>query len=151
MDEIDRRILSVLQADGRVSFRDLGKRVHLSPNATAERVRHLQATKVIRGIHADIDFAQLGLSLQAYVDVRLRPGTGARATEAAVLKIPGVIGATILTGAFDCRVRVACRDQRDLMRLIEALRASPVVLETNSAVILHEIEVARGNPTLFPS
>jgi Lrp/AsnC family transcriptional regulator, leucine-responsive regulatory protein len=140
IDEIDRKIVSALAANGRLSFRDLGQRIHLSPNATAERVRRLQAVKVIQGFHAAVDHAQLGYGLQAYIDVRLQAGTSAQSFETAAMKISGVVSAAILTGAFDFRVRVACRDQADLMRLVEALRSRVGVQETNSTVICRETE-----------
>lgn len=75
IDEIDRKILRALCADGRVSFRDLGQRIYLSPNATAERVRRLRSSGVIRGFHTSLDPASLGLSLEAYIDVELQRGT----------------------------------------------------------------------------
>jgi len=139
IDEIDRRILGILVSHGRLSFRDLGSQIHLSPNATAERVRRLQSANIIRGFRADIDHTKLGLSLQAYIDVRLRPGTSAQNFEAAAMKLPGVISAAILTGALDFRLRVACKGQADLVQLIEILRCRAGAQETNTAVILREL------------
>jgi Lrp/AsnC family transcriptional regulator, leucine-responsive regulatory protein len=138
LDEIDRRIIRILRSDGRLSYRDLGAQVHLSPNATAGRVRRLQSLAIIRSFHADIDHAKLGLTLQAYIDVRLRPGTSAQEFETLAIKLPGVISAEILTGALDFRLRVACKGQSDLVQLIETLRARAGVQETNTAVILRE-------------
>lgn len=123
MDDIDRKILRELCADGRVSFRDLSRIVYLSPNATAERIRRLRSLGVIRGVHAFLDPVLLGLSVEAYIDVRLQPGTTAQSFEAAVMKLQGVVSMAILTGSFDVRLRVACKDQADLVRLIETLRA----------------------------
>ena len=139
IDEIDRRIISILSSQGRVSFRDLGVQVHLSANAAAERVRRLQSANIIRGFHADIDYPKLGLSLQAYIDVRLRPGTSAQSFEAVAMKLSGVISAAILTGALDFRLRVACNGQSDLVQLIETLRSRAGVQETNTTVILREL------------
>lgn len=140
LDEIDRKIIGALRADGRLSFRDLGNVIHLSPNATAERVRRLQEIKVIRGFHAIVDLGELGYPLDAYIDVRLQPGTSAQSFETMAIKIRGVISFAIVTGEFDCRVRVACEDQADLMRLIEALRAGGGVQGTNTTVLCREIE-----------
>jgi Lrp/AsnC family transcriptional regulator, leucine-responsive regulatory protein len=145
MDDIDRKILRALRADGRVSFRDLSQHVYLSANATAERVRRLQSTGVIRGVHASLDTVLLGLSVEAYIDVRLQPGTSAQSFEAAVMKLPGVVSMAILTGSFDVRLRVACKDQTDLVRLIETLRARSGAQETNSAVICREIQTRNWN------
>jgi Lrp/AsnC family leucine-responsive transcriptional regulator len=139
IDEIDRKIIAALADEGRLNFRDLGGQIHLSPNATAERVRRLQSANVIRGFHAEIDHAKLGFALQAYIDVRLRPGTSAQNFEAAAMKLPGVVNAAILTGALDFRLRVACRNESELVQLIEALRARAGAQETNSTVILREI------------
>jgi Lrp/AsnC family leucine-responsive transcriptional regulator len=139
IDEIDRRIIGILTSHGRLSFRELGVQVHLSPNATAERVRRLQSANIIRGFHADLNYTKLGLSLQGYIDVRLRPGTSAQNFEAVVMKLPGVISAAILTGALDFRLRVACQGQSDLVELIETLRSRAGVQETNTTVILREL------------
>jgi Lrp/AsnC family leucine-responsive transcriptional regulator len=139
IDEIDRRIIGILSSQGRVSFRDLGVQVHLSANSAAERVRRLQAANIIRGFHANIDYPKLGLSLQAYIDVRLRPGTSAQSFEAVAMKLSGVISAAILTGASDFRLRVACNGQSDLVQLIETLRSRAGVQETNTTVILREL------------
>ncbi len=89
IDAIDRRIIGILTSHGRLSFRDLGAQVHLSPNATAERVRRLQSAEIIRGFHAEVDHAKLGLSLQGYIDVRLRPGTSAQSFEAVANETAG--------------------------------------------------------------
>lgn len=139
LDEIDRRIIGILISQGRLSFRDLGAQVHLSANATAARVRRLQSANIIRGFHAQIDPTGLGWSLQAYIDVRLRPGTSAQNFEAVAMKLPGVISAAILTGALDFRLRVACRGQSELVELIETLRSRAGVQETNTTVILKEL------------
>jgi Lrp/AsnC family leucine-responsive transcriptional regulator len=99
----------------------------------------LQSANIIRGFHAQIDPARLGFSLEAYIDVRLRPGTSAQNFEAVAMKLPGVISATILTGALDFRLRVACRGQSELVQLIETLRSPAGVQETNTAVILRQL------------
>ena len=139
IDEVDRKILRVLCADGRVSFRDLGQRVYLSPNATAERVRRLRSSGVIRGFHALLDPLSLGISLEVYIDAKLQRGTSAQDFEVAVLKLPQVISMAILTGPFDVRLRVACKHQAELMHLIETLRTRMGIYETSSSVICREV------------
>jgi len=145
IDEIDRKILSALYVDGRISFRDLGQRVYLSPNATAERVRRLRARGIIRGLHALLDPVLLGISVEAYIDVKLQRGTSAKDFETAVLKLPGITSMAILTGSFDVRLRVACKHQAELMHLIETLRTQMGVHETSSSVICHEVRSGSWN------
>lgn len=144
IDEIDRKIIRYLIKDGRMSFRDLGERVHLSPNATAERVRRMQASGIISGFSAQVSWRHLGYLVEAYIDVRLQPGTSVTNFQSAVTKIPGIITAAIVTGDFDFRIRVACRDQSHLVQVIETLRAHAGAQGTSSAVICQEIAVSEG-------
>jgi len=142
MDKIDMTILSLLQRDGRASFRDLGIAVNLSANAAAERVRRLQADGVIRSIAATVDPAAFGRTLEAHIDVKLRQGVSAAAFEKAVYGVPQIQSATLMTGSFDYAIRVACRDQDDLVNVTEYLRNTAGAQETYSRVILREIRVA---------
>ena len=75
MNKIDCEILRILQNDGRRSFTDIGAAVHLSANAVADRVRKLTQAGVIRGVRAVVDPAALGLTIEAQIDVKLRPTT----------------------------------------------------------------------------
>jgi len=67
LDDIAKNLIDQLQKDARISFAELGRRVGLSPSATAERLRNLEEAGVIRGYHADIDPASLGLSIIAII------------------------------------------------------------------------------------
>ncbi|MBB6170987.1 Lrp/AsnC family leucine-responsive transcriptional regulator [Nocardiopsis mwathae] len=67
MESIDWRILAELQADGRLSYNELSRRVNLSAPAVAERVRRLQDTGVITGYHAHVDPEAAGLPVTALV------------------------------------------------------------------------------------
>ena len=75
LDATDWAILNVLQDDARTSNRDLATAVHVSPSTSSERVRNLKADGVIRGYHADVDYAVLGRHVQALTAVTIRPPT----------------------------------------------------------------------------
>lgn len=138
VDQLDQEILGLLERDARLSFTDLAARVNLSANAVAERVRRLERSGLIAGYRALLDRAVLGFPLQAYIDVKLRADTPAERFESAVEKIPGIEQLILTTGGFDYTLRVACRDQADLVRLVESLRAAVPVAETYSRLILRE-------------
>jgi Lrp/AsnC family leucine-responsive transcriptional regulator len=70
LDDVDWRLLEALQADGRLSFKELGRRINLSAPAVAERVRRLEETGVITGYRADVDARRAGQPLQAFVEMR---------------------------------------------------------------------------------
>jgi len=146
MDKIDREILRILQADGRASYTDIGNAVHLSANAAADRVRRLIQSGTIVGIHAVVDPAALGLTIEAQIDVKLRPTTSADAFELALRDMPQVLGATLLTGSFDYALRVACRERAELATLAETIRDKGGAQETYSRVILREVKLGAAAP-----
>lgn len=67
MDDTDWALLHELQADARLSYSELSRRVHLSPPAVAERVRRLEEAGVITGYHAHIDLERAGWSVLAII------------------------------------------------------------------------------------
>ena len=78
LDRSDRRILRLLQQDGRCSISRLAKEVHLSVTPTLERVRKLESAGYIDGYFARLNATRLGLGLLAYVEVSLdRPARDA--------------------------------------------------------------------------
>lgn len=143
IDNIDRKIIGVLVKYGRVSFRELGTQVNLSPNATAERVARLQERGIITGFKANVSMEAMGFGLHAFVDVKLQPGASMEAFERALQNIDVVLDAVSLTGAFDARLRVACKDTTQLGQLIELLRSVAGVQETSSTVICRSLDVTR--------
>ena len=74
LDDTDWLILKELQADGRLSYNELARRVNLSSPAVAERVRRLEDGGVIAGYHARVDAVMAGLPLTAFVQMQCREG-----------------------------------------------------------------------------
>jgi Lrp/AsnC family leucine-responsive transcriptional regulator len=75
LDDVDWQILSELQADARLSYNQLARRVHLSAPAVAERVRRLEREAVITGYGAQVDPARAGQPLVAFVELRCSLGS----------------------------------------------------------------------------
>ena len=70
MEELDRVIVSLLAADGRMSYTDLGRATGLSTSAVHQRVRRLEARGIIRGYAAVVDHEALGLGITAFVSIK---------------------------------------------------------------------------------
>ncbi|WP_433888135.1 Lrp/AsnC family transcriptional regulator [Streptomyces sp. CA-111067] len=70
MEELDRQIVELLVADGRMSYTDLGRATGLSTSAVHQRVRRLEQRGVIRGYAAIVDAEAVGLSLTAFISVK---------------------------------------------------------------------------------
>ncbi|MET0692360.1 MAG: Lrp/AsnC family transcriptional regulator [Propionibacteriaceae bacterium] len=70
MEKLDRRILALLARDGRMSYTDIGKETGLSTSAAQQRVRRLEQRGAIKGYHASLDAAELGLMVTAFVAIK---------------------------------------------------------------------------------
>jgi Lrp/AsnC family leucine-responsive transcriptional regulator len=122
LDAIDVQIVNALLRNGRASFAELGKAVGLSPHGAADRVRRLRRAGVITGFTARVALANVGRSLDAFIDVRLLPTTSSETFEAFVLGLEAVQEVAFVTGRFDYHVRVACHGADDLDQTVRAIR-----------------------------
>jgi Lrp/AsnC family leucine-responsive transcriptional regulator len=139
MDKIDHTILGELVRDGRATFRDLAQRVHLSPNAVAERFRRLMANGTIRQVRAELNPAAFGRTIEAIIEIKLNPDTSASTFEAALRHLPQLVSAMLVTGSFDYAVRVACVDRDDLVAVTETLRRLGV-RDSYTRMVLRELQ-----------
>ena len=112
LDAIDQRILSVLQADGRISNQDLAGQVGLSPSPCLRRVREMESRGIVQRYVALVDPIAVGQGLQAIVEVRLDRQTGDSVArfESEILKYPQVLECDLLAGDWDYALRVVARD-----------------------------------------
>jgi Lrp/AsnC family leucine-responsive transcriptional regulator len=118
IDETDRRIISELVTDGRVSFAELGRRVSLSPPAVAERVQRLERGGVITGYRAEIDPRAVGYELTAIVRVKPAPRQIAKIPELAA-EIPEISECHRITGEDCFFLKVHLRSIDDLSELLD--------------------------------
>lgn len=112
MDQIDDRILRVLEGDGRISNIELADRVGLSPSACLRRVQELERSGVIEGYRAVVNRSALGRDFIAYVAVGLKDHTKAAQAgfERAVARMPEVLECHNITGTVEYLLRVEVAD-----------------------------------------
>ncbi len=153
LDAIDRRILQALQAHGRMSYDELAAGVALSPSAALRRVKRLEAAAVITGYGARVAPERLGLSLTAYISVRLAKSPGADhrnpvdAFAAAVQAWPEVVECAALTGDMDYLLRVLVRDMAHYSHFImESLLKHPSVQDCKTSFMLRQLKGATAVP-----
>jgi len=148
LDRIDRRLLALLQGDGRLAIAELARRVHLSATPCLERVRRLEREGYIRGYTADLDPALLGAGLIAFVEVQLD-----RTTPDVFNRFrDGVIGLTpvqechMVAGGFDYLLKVRTADMVAYRRFLEDLAALAGIEQTHTYVVMEEVKSTRAIP-----
>jgi Lrp/AsnC family transcriptional regulator, leucine-responsive regulatory protein len=143
MDSVDRRLLGILQAEGRISNAALAQRLHLSPSPCLRRVRALERAGVIAGYRAVLDRRRLGLGLTVFVDLKV--DSHSDATAAAITRAlqaePEVVSAHVISGAADFRLEVVVGDLADYERLLfETLLQLPHVNDVRSNFVLRTVK-----------
>lgn len=136
LDPINRDLLRLLGENGRASFTELGAAVGLSPHATAERVRRLQESGVVRGFTAIVDHAAIGGGLEALIDVRLLAATPPERFEEFVATLPDAREMWFVTGRYDYELRVTCADPEALDGTVRAIRQRGGVAATETRIVM---------------
>lgn len=143
LDRIDRKILTELQAEGRLPITGLAERVGLSKTPCQQRVKRLEEAGYIRGYAALLDLEKMGAGHVAFVEVKLND-TRAQALAAfnkAVLRLPEVEQCHMIAGDFDYLLKVRTRDIAEYRRVLgEALSALPHVANTSTFVVMESVK-----------
>jgi len=137
MDEIDRELVSLLQADDRTPVAEIGKRLGVPASTLNDRIRRLVRTGVITGFHAHVSPEQAGLDLLAFVFV----GWSDPATEAEFLRriagSPEVQECHHVTGAWNYLIKVRLPRTKDLETfLADVVKDVPGLQRTETIIVL---------------
>lgn len=137
LDEIDRKLLALLQEDDRVPVVELGKTIGVAPSTLNDRIRRLVKQGVITGFHAQVSAEKLGLDLLAFVFV----GWSDHATEKLFLEriatAPEVLECHHVTGAWNYLLKVRLKTTRDLEQFLSSvLKAVPGLQRTETLIVL---------------
>ncbi|GAB1434079.1 Lrp/AsnC ligand binding domain-containing protein [Sphaerotilus sulfidivorans] len=143
LDKIDRRILALLQADGRLSNLKLAEAVHLSPTAVLERVRRLTREGFILGYEARLDPVKLDAGLMVFVEVLLdRTVQDVMDTFRAAVQVrPEILECHLVAGGFDYLLKTRVADMAAYREFIgSVIWALPGVRETRTYVVMEEVK-----------
>ncbi len=153
LDQIDLRVLRVLQESGRATYDEIAQVVNLSPSATLRRVKRLEESKVISGYVALLDPEGVGLALTAYINVRLEKHSDVHkrspmdAFRASVQVWPEVVECSSLTGDMDYLLRVVVSDMAHYSRFVmETLLKHPSVQDCKTSFVLDTIKRTTALP-----
>lgn len=143
LDRFDRRILEILQIEGRISNQALAERVSLSPSPCLRRVRALEAAGLITGYRATVDDRQLGYGLNVVLMIRMDEHTPERFEqfEARVAELPEVQECLLITGQdAEYLLHISVVDMDDYQRLLlQHITRIPGVAGVHSSFVLRRV------------
>lgn len=142
LDRTDRRLLRLLQQDGRLSNAELAARVNVSPATCHRRTQRLFAEGYIKGVRAQVDPGKVGLGALVMVGVVLDRSTPESFAlfEEAVRSLPMVLDCHLVAGDFDYLLKVRVRDMADFNRLHgDRLIALPGIRQTRTFFVMKEV------------
>jgi DNA-binding Lrp family transcriptional regulator len=148
LDQIDVRILSVLQRDGRTTIQRLAEKVGLSPRACLDRVRRLESSRVIAGYQAVIDLGHLSRPVNVFAEVILEKQAQHQRFERRLAALEEVVECWEVSGTVDYVARFVCRDLAAYQELTSALIEDPSlgIARIVSHVVLRPVRRFAGYP-----
>jgi DNA-binding Lrp family transcriptional regulator len=149
LDRIDRRILALLQADGRMTNVELAERVGLTAPPCLRRVRALEEAGAIRGYHAELDAGTLGFPITVFAMVSLKSQAEAdlAAFEAHVAAIPEVRECHMLNGEIDFIIKIVAADLRAFQEILTThLTPAPNVASVKTSLTIRTAKAESGIP-----
>jgi DNA-binding Lrp family transcriptional regulator len=149
IDDTDRRILRVLQREGRISNAELAERVHLSASACHRRVQRLEAAGMIRGYVALLDARRLGVPATVFVEITLTTQADEvlEAFEQAVRRVPDVLECHLMAGTADYILKLVAEDTEDFARIHrQYLTRLPGVAQMKSSFALRTVSETTALP-----
>jgi Lrp/AsnC family transcriptional regulator, leucine-responsive regulatory protein len=142
LDETDRRILRVLQKDGRITNADLSERVNLSPSACHRRVQRLEEDGLIAAFVALLDARKLGRPTTVYVEITLisQAEDVLDAFEREVARVPDLLECHLMAGSADYLLKIMVEDTEDFARIHrQHLSRLPGVRQMQSSFALRTV------------
>ncbi|WP_271898838.1 Lrp/AsnC family transcriptional regulator [Candidatus Phyllobacterium onerii] len=143
LDPSDRKILTCLQEDGRLTNNELSERINLSPSQCSRRRSRLEEEGYIRGYRAEIDREKLGLGIVNIISVTLATHNrdNAQRFSELISKLPQVMEAHALTGEMDYFIKVVTPDLRGLSTFVnEVLLPHESVQHVKTAIVLDTLK-----------
>ena len=142
LSRIDKKLLKLLQRDGRLSFAELARRVGLTTTPCKERVKRLEREGYVRGYRADLNLNKLGAGMVVFIQIRLQrtSADGFDAFTQAVRNIPEVEECHLVSGNFDYLVKARVKDMTAYRELLggEVLQL-PGVQESTSYPVMESV------------
>ncbi|MBS7656276.1 Lrp/AsnC family transcriptional regulator [Candidatus Bathyarchaeota archaeon] len=139
LDELDLKIIGLLQEDCRLSFNKIARKLELSVGTAYNRIKNLEKKGVVKGYTAIIDPVKIGYNLTAIILIQAE-GKYLLKVESEIAKMNNVVLVYDITGDFDIVVIARFKDRSDLNNFVKNILAMPYVKRTVTNVVLNVIK-----------
>jgi Lrp/AsnC family leucine-responsive transcriptional regulator len=149
INEDDKRILTILQRDGRISMVDLAQQANMSETTCLRRTRSLEDAGVITGYRAEVEPESAGFGVTAFIQVRLdqRIEAASDTFKGAINEEPWVLECYSLSGAYDHLMKVIAPDNKALAHFIlKRLAKYESVRDFQTLFVLDTVKTGTGIP-----
>ncbi|UAW98469.1 Lrp/AsnC ligand binding domain-containing protein [Halopseudomonas nanhaiensis] len=149
LDRIDLNILRIMQAEGRISYVELGERVGLSTTPCMERVKRLEREKFIVGYGARLNPQKLQANLLVFVEISLASKSADIFDDfrRAAIKLPHVLECHLVSGDFDYLIKARISEMASYRKLLgDILLKLPGVRESKSYIVMEELKETLAIP-----
>ena len=141
IDNTDKQILDILQSDGRVSASNIATELNISIPTVTDRIKKLQDSEVIKGIHAVLDPKPLGLDVAAMISLISESSIHYKEVTKAAEETPEVLQCFSTTGKGSHVLFVVTRNSSTLEELLRKIQNWPGVIRTETQIILSDYKM----------
>jgi len=139
IDKTDEKIIRELLTDSRLSYRQIARKIGVSPGTVLKRTKKLESNKAIRYYTTILDHEKIGYDLAAIIELTISKGKLIE-VEREIAKAMNVLGVYDVTGTSDAMILAKFKNRRELNKFIKGLLAMEYIERTNTRVILNTIK-----------
>ena len=144
IDNVDRKIISLLMKDAMMPYTEIGHRVLMSTGTVHVRMNNLQKQGIVKGTSLVLDYAKLGYDLTAFVGVYLQKGSIYDKVIKRLEKIPEVVEAYYTTGVYSIFMKLVCRNTAHLREVLNEKVQSVEGIDRTETIISLEESIKRN-------
>lgn len=139
IDDLDKKILNILQENADLTYAEIAKKVNVSPSTVHLRVKRLKELGYIKSIIAVVDPIRLGFNIRAYVFIKTDPKKHNEAL-GKISKIKEVVELYDITGEYSAIAKIYATDNEGLARILDILGQIEGVLSTSTSLVMRPIK-----------
>jgi len=139
VDELDVRILSLLQENARLSYREIARELDVAVGTVYNRIRRMEEEGILRGFAPILDYEKLGFGLTAVIGIKAQ-GRKITEIEREIARNDRAVVVYDITGEFDILVVAKFRDRADMNRFVKWLLSLEGVEKTNTSVAMQVVK-----------